>query len=104
MNITSNDFCDETTNVTATFSTETIESSSEYMPTKYTSNGDQRQLRTTNISFEESLLITKCCTIKYNEYLYSKNRNNTILDDVLDVVLGTVKYIFEKKILFLKKE
>ena len=53
--------------------------------------------RIENNSFEESFRLTKCCTIKYNDYLRNNGKNSTLVDQVLDVILGTVEYLADQK-------
>ena len=45
-------------------------------------------------TIEETIKFTKCCSFKYDEYIENKTSNNELLDDILDILQGTVGEIF----------
>ncbi|CAF1093810.1 unnamed protein product, partial [Brachionus calyciflorus] len=49
-------------------------------------------------NFQETILLTKCCSLKYNEYLNKKITNETSLDKFFDIIQGTG--ILEKSFVF----
>ena len=45
-------------------------------------------------TIEETIKFTKCCSFKYDEYIENKTSKNELLDDILDILQGTVGEIF----------
>ena len=93
--LTGNNYCDDPNNSTTDNELSFFSSTaaSDLLMHKDEPSGfySKKYAKLANKTFEDSIRLTKCCTFKYDEYLEKRSKNSTILDEILDIILGTVE-------------